>query len=292
MILKHIALASFAILSLSACQSTSQAQPTAIVNVPFTAPLPSDFRSEIAIARYSELLNRADLAPDQQAKLLYDRGVLFDSLGMSTLARIDFNRAVQLKPDLAEVYNFLGIHHTLMQQFEKAYEFFDSALELNEQHEYAYLNRGIALYYGDRPNLAAADLEEFLARSPSDPYRVLWLYLAQANAEPVQALATLKANAQGLDDSQWAYGLISLYIGDMSERAFLASISEGVSTEQEYAQRLCEAYFYLAKIYQAKGLDYQAADFFRLALATNVHEFVEYKYARLELELMAGENAS
>ncbi|MBE0459330.1 lipoprotein NlpI [Pseudoalteromonas sp. KG3] len=292
MILKHIALASFAILSLSACQSTSQAQPSAIVNVPFTAPLPSDFRSEIAIARYSELLNRADLAPDQQAKLFYDRGVLFDSLGMSTLARIDFNRAVQLKPDLAEVYNFLGIHHTLMQQYEKAYEFFDSALELNEQHEYAYLNRGIALYYGDRPNLAAADLKEFLTRSPSDPYRVLWLYLAQANADPVQALATLKANAQGLDDSQWAYGLISLFIGDMSERAFLDSISEGVATEQEYAQRLCEAYFYLAKMYQAKGLDYQATDFFRLALATNVHEFVEYKYARLELELMAGENAS
>ena len=290
MILKNIALASLAILSLSACQSTSQAQPNAIVNVPFTAPLPSDFRSEIAIARYSELLNRADLAPEQQAQLLYDRGVLFDSLGMTTLARIDFNRAVQLKPDLAEVYNFLGIHHTLMQQYEKAYEFFDSALELDEQHEYAYLNRGIALYYGDRPKLAADDLKEFLALSPSDPYRMLWLYLAQAKADPVHALATLKSNSQALDDSQWAYGLISLYIGDMSEQAFLASISENVSTEQEYAQRLCEAYFYLAKIYQAKGFDYQAADFFRLSLATNVREFVEYKYARLELELMTGEN--
>ena len=292
MILKHIALASFAVLSLSACQSTSQAEPTPIVNVPFTAPLASDFRSEIAIARYSELLNRADLEPEQQAKLYYDRGVLFDSLGMSTLARIDFNRAVQLKPDLAEVYNFLGIHHTLMQQYEKAYELFDSALELNEQHEYAYLNRGIALYYGDRPALASADLTEFLARAPSDPYRVLWLFLAQANDEPVQALANLKANAQGLDDSQWAYGLISLYVGDMSEHSFLASISEGVKSEQKYAQRLCEAYFYLAKMYQAKGLNYQAADFFRLTLATNVHEFVEYKYARLELELMAGDNAS
>ncbi|KPH61004.1 lipoprotein NlpI [Pseudoalteromonas porphyrae] len=292
MILKHIALASFAVLSLSACQSTSQAEPTPIVNVPFTAPLASDFRSEIAIARYSELLNRTDLEPEQQAKLYYDRGVLFDSLGMPTLARIDFNRAVQLKPNLAEVYNFLGIHHTLMQQYEKAYELFDSALELNEQHEYAYLNRGIALYYGNRPVLASADLSEFLARAPSDPYRVLWLYLAQADDEPIKALANLKANAQGLDDSQWAYGLISLYLGDMSEHSFLATISEGVKSEQEYAQRLCEAYFYLAKMYQAEGLNYQAADFFRLTLATNVHEFVEYKYARLELELMAGDNAS
>jgi len=158
MIFKHLALTAVAIFSLSACQTTSQPESVPIVNVPFTAPLAPDFRNEITIARYSELLNRADLSADQQAKLYYDRGVLFDSLGMSTLARIDFNRAIKLKPDLAEVYNFLGIHHTLMQQYEQAYEFFDSALELNEQHEYAYLNRGIALYYGDRPSLAQDDL--------------------------------------------------------------------------------------------------------------------------------------
>ena len=260
--------------------------------MPFTAPLASDFRNEITIARYSELLNRTDLSPEQQAKLYYDRGVLFDSLGMSTLARIDFNRAIKLKPDLAEVYNFLGIHHTLMQQYEQAYEFFDSALELDEQHEYAYLNRGIALYYGERPLLAADDLQQFLNRAPSDPYRVLWLYLAQAEANKEQALLDLKANAQGVDESQWGYQLLALYLGDISEFEFLSGIIEGVTSEQEYAHRLCEAYFYLAKLHQAAGDSYLAADYFRLALSTNVHEFVEYKYARLELELMAGEDAS
>ncbi|MEC8225358.1 MAG: lipoprotein NlpI, partial [Pseudomonadota bacterium] len=201
MIFKHLALTAVAIFSLSACQTTSQPESVPIVNVPFTAPLAPDFRNEITIARYSELLNRADLSAEQQAKLYYDRGVLFDSLGMSTLARIDFNRAIKLKPDLAEVYNFLGIHHTLMQQYEQAYEFFDSALELNEQHEYAYLNRGIALYYGDRPSLAQDDLQQFLNRSPSDPYRVLWLYLAQSEADKAQALVDLKANSQGVDES-------------------------------------------------------------------------------------------
>ena len=289
--LKHLALASFAILSLSACQSTAQSEPTPIINVPFTAPLASDFRSEIALARYSELLNRADLSPEQQAKLYYDRGVLFDSLGMTTLSRIDFNRAIKLKPDLSEVYNFLGIQHTLMQQYEKAYEFFDSALELDEQHEYAYLNRGIALYYGDRADIAKSDFVEFLARSPNDPYRVLWLYLAEAQENKEQALTELKTNATALDESQWAYQLISLFTGDMSEHTFLSGISEGVKSEQEYAQRLCEAYFYLAKLHQAAGNEYLASDYFRLALATNVHEFIEYKYARLELELMTGENA-
>ena len=152
MIFKHLAFATVAIMSLSACQTTTQPKLDPVINVPFASPLASDFRSEIAIARYSKLLNRADLTVEQQAMLYYDRGVLFDSLGMSTLARIDFNNAVQMKPDLAEVYNFLGIHHTLMQQYEKAYEYSLTQLwNLNEQHQYAYLNRGIALYYGERP---------------------------------------------------------------------------------------------------------------------------------------------
>jgi lipoprotein NlpI len=291
MTLKHLVLASLTMFSLSACQTTTKTESVSILNVPFTAPLASDFRSEIAIARYSELLNRADLTTEQQAKLYYDRGVLFDSLGMTTLSRIDFNRAVKLKPDLAEVYNFLGIQHTLMQQYEKAYEFFDSAIELNEEHEYAYLNRGIALYYGDRAELAETDFDTFLSHSPSDPYRVLWLYLAQATASETQALATLKANADAVDESQWGYQLLSLYTGELSEQAFLAGIRHGINSEQEYAQRLCEAYFYLAKRHQAAGQPDVAADYFRLALATNVHEFIEYKYARLELELMAGVDA-
>ncbi|WP_213608621.1 lipoprotein NlpI [Pseudoalteromonas sp.] len=287
--LKHLALASFAILSLSACQATTK--PAAIINVPFTAPLASDFRNEIAIARFSELLNRADLSEEQQAKLYYDRGVLFDSLGMTTLSRIDFNRAVQLKPDLAEVYNFLGIQHTLMQQYEKAYEYFDSAIELNEAHEYAYLNRGIALYYGDRATLAKDDFNIFLQRSPNDPYRVLWLYLAHAEQDKTQALATLKANAAALDENEWAYQLIALYLGDVTEKEFFSVIADGVSSQQEYAQRLCEAYFYLAKQHQAAGELDIATDYFKLALSTNVNEFIEHKYARLELELMSSENA-
>lgn len=290
MIFKHIALASIAIFSLSACQTTAKSDPASIVNVPFTAPLAPDFRNEIAIARYSELLNRADLTQEQQAKLYYDRGVLFDSLGMTTLSRIDFNRAMKLKPDLAEVYNFMGIQHTLMQQYEKAYEYFDSAIELDPEHEYAYLNRGIALYYGDRARLAKSDFNQFLARSPSDPYRVLWVYLAQEKLNKEQALSELSTHAKELDDSQWAYQLISLYSGDMNEQTFLSGISEGINSQQEYAQRLCEAYFYLAKLHQAAGHEGVAADYFRLALSTNVYEFIEYKYARLELELMLGES--
>ncbi|MCG7560665.1 MULTISPECIES: lipoprotein NlpI [Pseudoalteromonas] len=276
-------------LSLLGCQSTQQAADMPNVTVPFAVPLAANFRNEIAIARYSELLQNKTLDNDQQAQLFYNRGMLYDSLGLTTLARIDFNRAVKLKPDLAEVYNFLGIHHTLRQEYGTAYEMFDAVLELNTDHEYAYLNRGIALYYGERPALAVNDFEAFLARSPQDPYRLMWLYLAESKVDPVAAKAALKQHSQALNNDEWATQLVQLYLNELSQQAFLAQVGDGVKSQQEFAERLCEAYFYLAKRYQAEGKTGKAIEYFKLALATNVYEFVEHKYARLELQIIADE---
>ncbi|CCQ12524.1 Lipoprotein nlpI precursor [Pseudoalteromonas luteoviolacea B = ATCC 29581] len=275
---------------MTGCQSTISPQAQPVLNVPFGVPLPADYRNEIAIARFSEILSRAELPADQQAQLLYDRGVLYDSLGLTTLARIDFNRAVKMKPDLAEVYNFLGIHNTLLQQYEQAYEMFDAVIELNEQHDFAYLNRGIALYYGERPDLAQKDFSTFLSHSPNDPYRALWLYLAQSLLNDSDAIATLRANRANLDDTNWGSQIVDLYLGNLKEGDFLANIQEGVDSQQMYAERLCEAYFYLAKLYQARGEQGVAIDFFKLAIATNVYEFVEHKYARLELDIMRAQS--
>ncbi|OUL59512.1 lipoprotein NlpI [Pseudoalteromonas ulvae] len=284
--LKKIAVLSLLSGLMMGCSLTSDSQDKAVVNVAFATPLSTDFRSEIAIARYSELLYRTNLTDEQKAQLLYDRGVLYDSLGLSTLARIDFNRTLNLKPDLPEVYNFLGIHYTLMQQYDKAYEMFDAVLDLKAEHEYAYLNRGIALYYGQRPQLAEQDFDAFLALAPSDPYRVVWRYLAQKELDPITAQQQLMSASSQLDETTWAYQLIQLYSGELSEDTFLAQLDEGVSSEQEFAERLCEAYFYLAKKHLSAGNVGSAEDYFKLSLSTNVHEFVEYKYARLELELL------
>ncbi|WMO14398.1 lipoprotein NlpI [Pseudoalteromonas piscicida] len=275
------------LMGLVGCKSTQPEATKNIVNVPLAVPLQANFRNEIAIARFNELLLQPDMVNEQRAQLLYNRGMLYDSIGLQTLARIDFNRAVKIKPDLAEVYNFLGIHQTLEQNYGRAYEMFDAVLELDEQHEYAYLNRGIALYYGERADLAVKDFEAFLARAPKDAYRAMWLYIAQQQVDGALAKQTLAANSQALDPDEWSSQLVALYLGTLSEEAFLAQISDGVSTQEEYAQRLCEAYFYLAKRYQTQGDLASAISYFKLALATNVYEFVEHKYARLELDLLA-----
>lgn len=274
-----------AILFAQGCATTAN-QSGSLANLVIAEPAPVNYKSEIALARLTEVIHRAEITDAQKAQLYYDRGVIYDSVGLRSLARLDFNRALRLKPDLIEAYNFIGIHFTQLQEFNQAYESFDSAIDLSPGHEYAYLNRGIALYYGGRPSLAADDFKLFLSKQPNDPYRVLWLYLAESEINVESALASLKLGAEQVADDVWAKQIIELYLGKLSHQAFLSQLTKDVSSNKALTDRLCEAYFYLGKMHQASGEENIAANYFKLALSTNVYEFVEHRYAKLELDLM------
>ena len=249
-------------------------------------PLPVNYESEIALARLSEVIQRAEITDEQRAQLFYDRGVIYDSVGLRSLARLDFIRAIRLKADMVDAYNFLGIHYTQLQEFNQAYESFDSALDLASTHEYAYLNRGIALYYGGRPKLAVEDFKAFHLKQKNDPYRVLWLYLAEHELNDLNAKLALKERANNINDKIWAKQIIRLYLGEISQVEFISQLTQNVKSQKQLTERLCEAYFYLGKYHQANHRTGEASNFFKLALSTNVYEFVEHRYAKLELELM------
>ena len=103
--------------------------------------------------------------------------MLYDSLGLRALARNDFSQALAIRPDMPEVFNYLGIYLTQAGNFDAAYEAFDSVLELDPTYNYARLNRGIALYYGGRFPLAQDDLQAFYQDDPNDPsvrYGCIW----------------------------------------------------------------------------------------------------------------------
>jgi len=276
-----------AISSLQGCTSNQlNSSPSAMNQLIIAEPLAINYKSEIALARLTEVIHRAEITDVQRAELYYDRGVIYDSVGLRSLARLDFNRALRLKPDLVDAYNFLGIHYTQLQEFNQAYEAFDSALDLSPEHEYAYLNRGIALYYGGRAELSIVDFAEFHQNKKNDPYRILWLYLAEHEQDKVNAKIALKGYSNLVADNVWAKKIIQLYLGEISQQVFVKQLTLGVSSNKALSERLCEAYFYLGKYYQLQGKYTSAANFFKLALSTNVYEFVEHRYAKLELDLM------
>lgn len=268
------------------CTTTTPEKSSVIGQLIIAEPHAISYKSEIALARLTQVLQRAEISDGQRAELFYQRGIEYDKVGLRALARFDFNQAVTLKPNMVDAYNFLGIHFTQLQEFNQAYDAFDSAIELAPDHEYAYLNRGIALYYGGRPSLASDDFQIFRQYQKNDPYRVLWQYLADLETNKQQAKQNLSQYAQLIDENIWAKNVINLYLGKMSQDTFINHLADNVNSNQGLTERLCEAYFYLGKYSQMQGDSNSAINFFKLALSTNVYEFVEHRYAKLELDLM------
>ncbi|GGP41386.1 lipoprotein NlpI [Shewanella algicola] len=270
---------------LSGCAAT-QGSSEDVAGQMIVAPVMPDYKMEVTLAKLNEVLATMELTDEQRARFHYDRGVIYDSVGLRLLGRIDFHQAIKLQPDLADAYNFLGIYYTQEGEFESAYEAFDGVLELSPGYDYAYLNRGIALYYGERYQLAIEDMQAFFERDPTDGYRVLWLYLMSSAVDNTQALADLALQRQQLKNQDWASVLVDFYLGKINQEQVFAAAKVGLSQPKEYAERLCEAYFYLAKHAAAQGQYQQAANFYRLTLATNIYDFVEHRYARIELAKM------
>jgi lipoprotein NlpI len=276
---------------LTGCANLSQEKASTGLVLPFM-PRQPDPQLEIAIAKLSDVLHASDLTDEQRAKIFYDRGVRYDSVGLRTLARIDFSRTLQIKPDLADAYNFMGIYFTQAQEYDRAYEAFGAVLELDPSYDFAFLNRGIAEYYGNRQRLAAQDMEVFFLKDKNDPYRVIWLYLAEYEQDPAQAIARLTYNRQRLSNHQWSTKLVDLFLGKVSPEELLSTSKDNVTEETQFTERLCEAYFYLGKHARLAGANATAMNYFRLALATNVYEFVEHRYALVEVRELTQEAAA
>ena len=60
-------------------------------------------------------------------------------------------------------------------------------------------------------------------------------------------------------------------------------LSKSSKSNRELAERLCEAYFYLGKLHLAQGKKALAESYFKLSMSNNVYDFIEHRYAMLEL---------
>lgn len=255
-------------------------------NEVLAVPLQPTLQQEVILARMEQILASRALTDDERAQLLYERGVLYDSLGLRALARNDFSQALSVRPDMPEVFNYLGIYLTQAGNFDAAYEAFDSVLELDPTYNYARLNRGIALYYGGRFKLAQDDLLAFYQDDPNDPFRSLWLYLDEREMSADKAEVTLKQRYDKADRDQWGWNIVEFYLGRISEKTLMERLKADATDNTSLAEHLSETNFYLGKHYLSLGEKDNAEALFKLTVANNVHNFVEHRYALLELALL------
>ncbi|PMH41191.1 lipoprotein NlpI [Vibrio sp. 10N.286.49.B3] len=271
----------FLMVLLTGCASQSNIE-NQWVYPPMSVPLQPSVQQEVQIARLSQFLQRPDLAEDVRAQMFYERGSYYDSVGLRNLARLDFNQSLALDPAQPDIFNMLGVLYTQEAEFDAAYEAFDSTLELDPTNYYAERNRAIALHFGERNQLAFEEMQAHYNRYSDDPFNALWLYIIQSEIDPIAAENDLLTKYENRSDD-WGWVLVAIMLEDISEQQAFKAILQGTRDNTILAQRLTETYYYLGKRYQMEGDFANAISLYKLAISFNVYEYVEHRYAFIEL---------
>lgn len=251
---------------------------------PLATAVQIDYQDEIKLLRINQLiLDTKKVTDKQRAVLLYERGLIHDRMGLSAHSQYDFTQSIKLDPTLAVSYNSLGVYLLIGGEYDEAFDAFDSAIELSDATPYSYLHRAIGLYFVERYAAAHDDIEYFYQLDENDPYRVLWRYIINSKVDAKLAIVQLNESQAAPEDRRFAWAILAVINGQMSEETFFDNIANGVKTNKELAQRLCEAYYYLAQWHINNNNLNKGIYYFKLSIATNVKDFIEYKYALVGL---------
>lgn len=277
-------LALLALLFLSGCvnRATDMIYPNRLSLAELNPQL--RFEQEAMVVRLTQVLQEAKLNNAERAELFFERGVIYDSLGLWSLARYDFTHAVEYNPKMAAAYNYLGLYLLLEDDYDSAIDAFNAVLELDAEYDYTRLNRGLAFYYSGRYAEAERDFLAFYQADKTDPYRALWLYFNELEFTPSEAKQNLIERAKGLSSDFWGFSVVRYFLGDLT----LTQLRTKMNAQAEpntptYAEILTETYFYLAKQTLKLNQLEEAKSFFRLAAANQIYNFVEYRFALFEL---------
>jgi len=108
-----------------------------------------------------------ELAPDS-ADVYYNRGDAYDEMGEYGKAIADYNKAIELDPNHTLAYYNRGCAYGEIGAYDKAIADYNKAIELNPNDALAYYNRGLAYREkGEVPKLVS-DLEKCISLS-TDP---------------------------------------------------------------------------------------------------------------------------
>ncbi len=196
--------------------------------------------------------------------------------------------AIKLNPKNAEAYLNLGFLFLEIQNYAKAYEFFDSALELAPSINDIYFVRAITSYYDLRFESSLEDLEKYIVADKDVNVIAFWRYLSEEQVlGHDEAIANLRANYQGIkttDDDDVIYSkVIEFILGKISEDQVWEYFAKN-DIAQKNSKFTCELYYLLGKLYQLEGKLELARNYFILSLQTNSLLQVEYILAKIEVE--------
>jgi tetratricopeptide (TPR) repeat protein len=183
-----------------------------------------------------EFLAALELNPNDPY-LHYDLAYAYDQKGILDKAEFHLKKAIRLKPDYSDAYNYLGVLYFRKGEVDLAIEQYNKALEnivyLSPQN--AHFNLGVAYLSRKQYNLAIKHLEETVSLVPN--YAAAYVNLGRAYEGQYKYREARRAYEKAVEfapnapEAQLHLGKLLILMGD--KRAAIKPLSEVVRLEPD-----------------------------------------------------------
>ena len=213
-----------------------------------------------------------------------------------TSALADYNKAIELNPDWAEIYGNRAEAEAALSDLNQAEADSAEAANLNPNlttnAATAFHFLGWLRYEKREYTNALSDFQEACKLNPSDDYSHFGIWLCSSMlGSSDKATVELKdylANRQNVASDDWVMEIGEFLTGEITEEKF-AEDAENTNTEID-KEKHGEAYFYIGCKRLIAGDKHGAAAFFKKCLAVGTQGFSEYQTAKAELRALEKAN--
>jgi len=234
-----------------------------------------------ALAHYTEaLVERPDFA-----EALYGRGWVQIARQDYGAAIRNFSDLIRLNPGMSPAYFGRGWAHELAGDNEQAVENYGTAIDLSPKEPSLRFNRAILNIYGGDFLAAERDLNTIRNKGNADErtFAQIWLFVARARSGvPTEDILPALRTTRTLGD--WPGVVLDYLLGKASLDDVLAQTT--ADHYLETAARECIAYYFAGELSRHQGDAANAANYYRLAVATDAKDYRQYWAAKLELDRM------
>jgi lipoprotein NlpI len=238
--------------------------------------------SEVAISSFSAALEAGDLAPAFVPQAYRGRATAYLRLNKCVPALSDIEAALKLEPNRADLKWMHASAEMCVGGYDAAIADYDTVIAADPSESQAYFDRGTAKWRAGRYADAAADFRKYasLDDGNSATYGMLWAVMSDLRATPPDTTLAARDAATG-KTHDWPGPVFDFFLGKIAAPDVMAAAAAGDADTK--SNRQCEADFYVAEWWLARGNPVAARPLLKTAVGQCPRDFIEYGAARFAL---------
>lgn len=239
-------------------------------------------QDDVAISEFTKALDAGDLNPGLVPVAYLNRGSARLNKHDCTGAAEDAAESLKAKPGYLDALLLQLKAHECLAQYDLAFADSNNIIAARPK-SWAYRARAEVQWAKSNFAAAADDYETALKLDPKEAYGALWLAMMRARAGDAQNQRAI-SELTSMEPEDWPAPVFDLYLGKNKPDDVMAAAAKGDA--ETVTDHQCEANFYVAEYWLARGQAGAAKPLLEKAKADCPKDFYESDFSKSELKYL------